>query len=65
MISTTVKTLAATAAMTIACKLTLNWIDEDTSRFVRLAAPVAAAVAVYIPASLLLGLNEWRSLLRK
>ncbi|MDB4614754.1 murein biosynthesis integral membrane protein MurJ [bacterium] len=65
LVSTAVKTLAATLAMGIACHLTMNWIGPDAHRATRLLGPVCAAIVIYIPASLLLGLNEWRSLLKK
>lgn len=65
LISTVTKTLVATAAMAVGCVFALQWIGEDASRFIRLAGPVIVAIAVYIPASVLLGLNEWRNLLRR
>jgi putative peptidoglycan lipid II flippase len=65
LISTAARTLVATTAMAIACVVVMRWIGQDAPRYVRLLGPVAAAIAVYLPVSLSLGLNEWQSLLRR
>lgn len=65
LVSTAARTLIATAAMAIVCVLTMRWIGNDGNRFVRMVVPMLAAIAVYVPGSLMLGLNEWQSLLKR
>ena len=62
LVGTTAKTLVATVVMAAGCVLPLQWLGNEAPRAIRLLGPVVVAIAVYLPTSTLLGLNEWRNL---
>ena len=65
---TAIRTLFATALMSLACYATMQTLPTGSSvamRLLRVFAPVLVSVAVFFGMSILLRLNEWRELLNR